>query len=225
MLTKTDYTVDPKFLQEAYGHLPPGEMKKTINQPTGDFFYDPWVIKDEYRGTVWETLYDSLPIDKGEARILILDTGHCYQSHADIDDRYHLTVMSEQSYLINLDTCQMYKLEVTGDWYCMDTSPLHTATNFGRCFRVQLVVRKLLLKNKLENPVKIKITYENQSKDDSRFVLDNVISPWLNSANKNGFISNFCFNESSVEFNIEKDNIVDLQNRLPSNFIIHKHPY
>ena len=54
MLTSTNYTVNPKLFQEACHHLPTGEMKTTINQPTGDFFYDPWIIKDEYKGTVWE---------------------------------------------------------------------------------------------------------------------------------------------------------------------------
>ncbi len=146
MLTPTNYTVDTHLFQKALNHLPSGEMKTTINQPTGNFFYDSWILKDEYKGTVWETLYDSLPVIKGEARIIILDPGHCYQTHADIDDRYHLNILGDNSYLINLVQETMYPLSQDGIWYDMDASFLHTATNFGRKARVQLVVRKLLKK-------------------------------------------------------------------------------
>ena len=89
MLSKTNHTVDISLFQEACDQLPSRDMKTTINCPTGNFFYDAWKLKEEFKGTVWETLYNSLPVAKGEARIIILDPAHCYQTHADIDDRYH----------------------------------------------------------------------------------------------------------------------------------------
>lgn len=158
MLTKTHYTVDPKLFQEACNSLPTRDMKTTINQPTGSFFYDPWVIKDEYKGTVWETLYNSLPVSKGEARIIILDPAQCYQVHADIDDRYHLNILGESCYLIDLVRDQLHPLEQDGIWYDMDASFLHTATNFGRRARIQLVVRHLLKNNKLMDPIGVALS-------------------------------------------------------------------
>ena len=220
MLTPTNYTVNTDLFQEACNQLPEGGMKTTINQPTGNFFYDPWIIKDEYIGTVWETLYNSLPVSKGEARIIILDPAQCYQSHADIDDRYHLNILGEECYLVDLINSQLYQLEQNGIWYDMDAGPLHTATNFGRSARVQLVVRQLLKKNKLENPIEVVIATSITNADDARFVFDNAISPWLNSANKNGFISEFTYSSSLVKFNIEQDKLDSLKTYLPAEFRI-----
>ena len=220
MLTRTHYTVDTSLFQEACYHLPKHGMKTTINQPTGDFFYDPWIIKDEYKGTVWETLYNSLPVSKGEARIIILDPAHCYQIHADIDDRYHLNILGEECYLMDLVREQMFRLEQDGSWYDMDAGFLHTATNFGRRARVQLVVRKLLKKNKLEHPVEVSLSTTIANTDDARFLFDSHISPWLNSANKNGYISNFSYSSPFVKFNIEQDKLESLKNYLPGEFKI-----
>jgi hypothetical protein len=195
-------------------------MKTIINQPTGSFFYDPWVIKDEYKGTVWETLYNTLPVTKGETRIIILDPAHCYQIHADIDDRYHLNILGEACYLIDLVREQMHPLEQDGIWYDMDAGFLHTATNFGRRARVQLVVRKLLKQNKLKNPVEISLATTIENTDDARFIFDNTLSPWFNEANKLGFINNFDHSPISVKFNIEKDKIDSLKRMLTAEFKI-----
>lgn len=220
MLTPTNYSVDTSLFQEACHTLPEQDMKTTINEPTGNFFYDPWVIKDEYKGTVWETLYNSLPASKGEARIIILDPARCYQIHADIDDRYHLNILGEECYLIDLVREQLHRLEQDGVWYDMDAGMLHTASNFGRRARVQLVVRKLLKRNKLVNPVPVTLTTTITNPDDARFVFDNTISPWLNESNKLGFINDFCHSQPGVKFNIEQDKLDSLRNILTSEFTI-----
>jgi hypothetical protein len=220
MLTPTNYTVDPKLYQEACNHLPKGIMKTTINEPTGDFFYDPWIIKDEYKSTVWETLYNSLPGVKGEARIIILDPGQCYQIHADIDDRYHLNILGDNSYLIDLVRDNMHPLAQDGIWYDMDASFLHTATNFGRRARVQLVVRKLLKKNKLKNPVNVSLATSMENPNHARFLFDNTMSPWLNDANKAGFINSFSQGAVIIKFNIEQDKLESLKHILPNEFSI-----
>jgi hypothetical protein len=220
MLTPTNYTVEPILFQEACRSLPKEVMKTTINEPTGDFFYDPWILKDEYKGTVWETLYNSLPVVKGEARIIILDPGQCYQIHADIDDRYHLNILSDNSYLIDLVREQMHPLAQDGIWYDMDASFLHTATNFGRRARVQLVVRKLLKKNKLSNPVEVSLATSLENTNHARFLFDNTLSPWFNGANKVGFINNFKQGSVSITFDIEKDKLDSLKNILPEEFKI-----
>jgi len=218
MLIPTNYTVDTILFQEACNHLPKGVMKTTINQPTGDFFYDPWILKDEYKGTVWEALYNSLPVTKGEARIIILDPGQCYQEHADIDDRYHLNILGDSSYLINLVQEIMYPLAQDGIWYDMDAGFIHTATNFGRRARVQLVVRKLLKKNKLQNPVEVLLATSIENPNYARFLFDNTMSPWLNQANKAGFINNFMQGNVSIKFNIEQDKLESFKRILPSEF-------
>jgi hypothetical protein len=218
MLSKTNYTVDTSLFQEACNQLPRRDMKTTINQPTGNFFYDQWMLKDEYKGTVWETLYNSLPIDKGEARIIILDSAHCYQTHADIDDRYHLNILGEACYLIDLVKEQMHGLEQDGVWYDMDAGLLHTATNFGRRARVQLVVRHLLKKNELLDPVEIVLSSTVSNTDDTRFIFDNTLSPWLNQANKLGYINNFSYSPITVKFNIEKNKLDLFKSILPAEF-------
>jgi hypothetical protein len=218
MLTPTSHTVDTALFHEALHHLPTGEMKTTINQPTGDFFYDSWILKDEYKGTVWEILYDSLPVIKGEARIIILDPGHCYQTHADIDDRYHLNILGDNSYLINLVQETMYPLSQDGIWYDMDASFLHTATNFGRKARVQLVVRKLLKKNRLSNPIEVSLVTTMENPNYARFLFDNTLSPWFNEANKLGFINNFIQGALSIKFNIEQNKLESLTTILPEEF-------
>ena len=220
MLTSTNYTVDPALFQEACYALPTGVMKTSINQPTGDFFYDPWILKDEYKGTVWETLYNSLPVSKGEARIIILDPGLCYQIHADIDDRYHLNILGDNSYLIDLVQEIMYPLSQDGIWYDMDASFLHTATNFGRKARVQLVVRKLLKKNKLSNPVEVSLATSMENTGHARFLFDNTMSPWFNDANKAGFINSFVQGSVAIKFNIEQDKLDSLKQALPAEFVL-----
>jgi hypothetical protein len=220
MLTKTHYTADPKLFQEALYSLPEDGMKTTINEPTGNFFYEPWVLKAEYKGTVWETLYNSLPEAKGEARIIILDPGSCYQIHADIDNRYHLNISGEECYLIDLVRDQMQLLEQDGIWYNMDAGILHTATNFGRRHRVQLVVRHLLKKNKLENPVEVSLSTTIANTNDARFIFDSHVSPLLNEANQLGFINNFVQSTVSIKFNIEKGKLESFKHALPEEFKI-----
>jgi hypothetical protein len=218
MLTKTHYTVDPKLLQEASIQSSNEGMKTTINQPTGRFFYDPWVLKDEYKGTAWEILYNSLPVSKGEARIIVLKSNQCYQIHADIDDRYHLNLRGESCYLIDLIREQMYPLEQDGVWYNMDAGLLHTATNFGRYPRIQLVVRHLLKNNKLKDPVAVALSTTIANTDDARFLFDNALSPWFNEANKLGFINNFDHSPIFIKFDIEKNKLDSLKNILPKEF-------
>jgi hypothetical protein len=220
MLTPTNYTVDLKLFQEACNQLPKQGMKTTINRPTGDFFYDPWIIKDEYKDTVWETLYNSLPVIKGEARIIILDPGQCYQIHADIDDRYHLNILGDNSYLIDLVRDIMHPLAQDGIWYDMDASFLHTATNFGRRARVQLVVRKLLKKNQLQNPVEVSLATTMDNPNHARFLFDNTMSPWLNDANKAGLINSFEQGAVTIKFNIEQDKLESFKRMLPEEFKI-----
>ena len=216
MLSPTNFTVSTNLFQELYDITADQVMKTVINEPTGNFFYDPCVIKAEYAGTVWEELLKPLS-NIGEARKIVLEPVQCYHAHADIDDRYHLTIQAEECYLIDLDFGKTHKLNADGIWYEMDAGRLHTAANFGRYPRIQLVVRKLMSRPVLNNPINIRLTSSISSINDRRFKFDNTISPLLNSFNKLGVIDNFSFG-NVVLMTLENDVIPKLQQKLPIGF-------
>jgi hypothetical protein len=217
MLSKTTQTVELSLVKEAVDIASKDEFKIAINQPTGDFFYDPWVIKPELKNTVWEKILNSLPNDHGEARIIILKPGTAYSCHADADDRWHLNLQSDQGYLIDLDSLKMYPLISDGIWYHMDAGKLHTAANFGATDRIQIVIRQLLRRNQLINPVHIKITIKSSAVD-FRYQFDSTISPWLNRANKQGTINSFKFVNNEVSFNVENQLVDELTQIVPKIF-------
>lgn len=191
------------------------EEKITINRPTGNFFYDNWEIQPQYKNTIWEQILCSLPNSIGEARIIKLISGRCYFSHADIDDRWHLNLSGSNSFLVDLENNILYETKNDGVWYEMDGGILHSAVNFGEDDRYQLVVRKLLQKNYLENACMIKIWAKGKN---PRFRFDNAISPWLNRSVKNGTIDNFTYCDNFVCFDIEKKSINDIMGLVPTEF-------
>ena len=218
MITPLNYTVPIELLLKAATSIPSTEFKESINQPSGNFFYESWTVKPEFKDTVWDKILSTLPGELGEARIITLGYGCCYQSHADIDDRYHLNIASQYAYLINLQTDTMHPLSTDGIWYEMNAGSRHSAANFGYINRVQLVVRKLLTRNKLIDPIKIKMYYAGKDKDSVRFMFDDVLSPWLNKSNKRRIITNFSHEHNDVRFEIEKENLIELKNLLPEDF-------
>lgn len=222
MFTKTDIKISQSLFENLHKNLPVVDFKFSLNTQTGRFLYDPWVIKEEFKGTVWEELLRTLPSPIGEARIIILKPGSGYQSHADIDDRYHLSLSgAKYSYLINIDTHQMYPVETDLFWYNMDAGPRHSAVNLGKDDRIQIVVRKLLRDTTIENSIRITIapTKENLY---FRFTFDDEISPWLNNAVKTQKISNFEFTQTSVSFDLDTRALSDLEKLNLKGFTLEK---
>lgn len=219
MLQLTDYSVDIALIKEALLSTNFDKFRITINEPSGDFFYDPWTIKSEFKNTFWDKMLNSLPNIKGEARIVNLKPGTSYYCHADADDRWHLNLQSEYSYLCDLKENKMFQLKTDGNWYSMDAGRLHTAANFGSVDRIQLVVRQLLKKNKLVDPVLVKIITKTKTVD-FRYQFDNTISLWLNASNKKGIISDFKFVETKVSFKIERQSLESLTKIVPNIFEI-----
>ena len=220
MLTPTHYTVDNQLILRALNNIPVDTFRFAINEPTGDFFYDPWALSNEFVDTAWGELYDSLSMpDKGEARIIKLNGGECYISHADIDDRYHLNLTGEKCYLINLNNESMHSLQCDGIWYTMDANPKHTACNFGNKIRYQLVIRKLLNKVLLEDPISVTLITDID-KDDARYLFDNTLSGPLNYANKHKLMSDFKLLSNGVSFSIDKSIYQEILNILPKEFKI-----
>lgn len=185
------------------------EGKNDFTRQTGKFFYDPWEVLPEYKGTSLEELHNKLP-RAGQMRAMVMHEGDCYSEHADIDDRYHLTIDAETSYLIDLDNDKMYPTIVNNTIYLMNGGTIHTAANFGHVPRTELVVRQLLNHNKLKDPVRLNLAV-NYDVFDLRYRFDIVFSPWLNRANKNGIIDNF-------EPVSEKEILVDLEKEYLDEF-------
>jgi len=210
MLSQLPYTV-PQDLLKVASTYNTDEFRQSINKPTGDFFYDPWIIKEEFIGTPWEKILQTLPFNVGEARIITLKPGTCYTVHADIDDRYHLSISGDHSYLVDLENNDIHKTQQDGIWYDMDAGRLHSAVNFGRLPRVQLVIRKLLTKTNLKNPLDIKVTTNISNLDKARFDFDQQISCWLNRANKRKIISNFLYEGAVVSFKLESEYIEEFR--------------
>jgi hypothetical protein len=218
MLMNTGISVQPELLENlSYDDFL--KMKNTLNEPTGNFFYDSWQIKDEYKNTVWDKLLKMLPDRIGEARLIILESETCYTKHCDIDDRYHLNLHGDCAYLLDLEKNHMHQTVRDYQWYQMDTGVLHSAASFGEHKRIQLVVRKLLEPATLCNPVLINIRVAGEN---PRYQFDNTLSSWLNRANKKKIINNFKIleNESGVSFNIETNYVKKLKTVLPQEFIL-----
>jgi hypothetical protein len=215
MITKTEYFVpiiDKCKLHEINFQ---STNRIVLNEPTGNFFYDSWKIKSEFKNTFWEEVLNFLPKNIGEARIMLLKSGSCYYKHADIDDRYHLNLSGDSSFLVDLEKNIMHDLTHDGYWYNMDAGILHSAISFGEQDRIQIVVRQLLTRNHLTNPKKVIIKLNGVF---SRYRFDNLISPWLNRANKKYLITDFQYNEkeSYVSFLTEEVCIEEIE-KLISN--------
>lgn len=219
MLELTNYTVPDVFLQEAINSIPEIDSRLALNRPTGKFFNDPWEIKPEFKGTVWETILNILDEPKGEARLIKLTQGESYPSHADIDDRWHLALTGNNSYLIDLEKLVMHQVRQDGKWYSMDAGIRHTAANFGSEDRVQLVVRKLLPVPCIQTPVKIKIVLKTIVMD-RRFIFDDIISPWLNYAYKKGIVDNFKGEDLQATMVIESEYVEELRQLINDHFIL-----
>ena len=184
--------------------------KWDINEPTGNFFYDPWRLKKQYWDTSIIELFDQLgPV--GQAKVIIIKPGQNYLGHGDIEDRYHITLQGEESYLIDLEDFKMYPTVADNICYHMDTSRIHTAANFGYKDRIQLVIRKLLTRHKLKNPVLIKIRPADKPHN-LRYLFDKHFLIWLNKANKKGIINDVkSTSEHEIDFELESDYVKELQ--------------
>ena len=186
MITNTEFTTTPDKLLQANALCQSMEGKTVINRPTGNFFYDPWEILPEYKGTIFEELLAPLE-GIGEARIVKQESGTCYYAHSDVDDRYHLNISGDCASLIDLDKNTMHPLESDGKYYLMNAGKNHSAANFGQYPRYQLVVRNLLVRaGWVYDDIEIQAGGENP-----RFMFDKYISPILNDMNKRNVMNNF----------------------------------
>lgn len=206
MLNKLN-TPPADLLADAVANIPMIDTKISINQPTGNFFYNKWEIKSEFTNTVWEEILNSLNVDEiGEARIIKIDIESCYTKHADIDNRWHFPLVSNDGYLIDIKNKTMYELDA-GCWYYMDAGRPHSAVNFGCDARVHLVVRSLLNKGNITNPKKVRITTPDVY--NARYLFDCHYSPLLNTLDKNYMIDKFnVIDSTTVEFYVDSTTLI-----------------
>ena len=198
--TKINY----KEIYNLVKNLPTG--KNVLTKPRGDFFYDPHILNEEYKGTEIEKLLDLIPMH-GEARVIVMEPGQSYSAHADIDDRWHLTLDADESYLVDLQNEKMWKLVADGNLYLMDSGRLHTASNYGYKPRFQLVIRKRLKGRHLENPVFFNLTLIDPPYN-VRYLFDKSFSILLNKLEKAEKITNFRkVSDKEIEFVIENEEI------------------
>ena len=217
MLTKEQWIANLSTINQSVELYPAEKELIILNQPTGDFFYDPWVLKEEYKNTVWEELLSSLPYAAGEARVIRLLPGESYMAHADIDDRWHLNLTGEYCYLIDLNENTMYQLVKDGHWYSMDAGKIHVASNFGSIYRYQLVVRMPLLATKEKKLTSVSIEPASEQKD-YRYKFDNIISPYLNKINKEFKMKDFKFQGQVVSFKLATSELKNLKSLINNDF-------
>jgi hypothetical protein len=217
MIRQLEYQVPNAVFQNLKNEMPNFEHRINLNTPTGNFFYDKWEISSEFKNTIWQEVLESLPVAFGEARLMKLEPGNAYYSHADVDDRYHLNITGERSFLVDLDSNKLHAVHNNGYWYDMDAGRHHSAVNFGNDTRVQLVIRKLLQHNILNNSVDVQISTENVGHD-YRFVFDDVFSPWLNRSIKAGYVNNFSYKSEQVSFTVEQHLLGVLEKMCPQGF-------
>jgi len=60
MLLPTTYSITKSQLELARNTDFGDTFKSTINKSSGNFFYDPWIISDEYKDTVWNDILNTL---------------------------------------------------------------------------------------------------------------------------------------------------------------------
>lgn len=209
MLSKTEHSVDLKPLLEELSKVEWDQKNRSnLNQPTGHWLYDSYEITEFWKGSEFEKVLMNFPWPVGEARLMKLEPGTCYRSHADIDDRYHLNLIgNEYCHLIDLDESKMYQLIPDGFFYKMDAGKIHTATNFGPVDRVQLVIRAPLQRHDSPTMVKMVIKCKDVPYN-FRYRFDKHVSPLINKMIKQKKIGWFNpTTETEMTIKIEQEEI------------------
>lgn len=218
MITKQLWQCPTGLIEQALKEHPVTSEATVLNEPTGDFFYDKWKIKDLYKDTIWEQVLDSLPMSIGQARIIKLGPGESYMAHADIDNRWHLNLIGEQAYLIDLDNKVMHECTRDNRWAYMDASRIHAATNYGSIPRLQLVVREPLRNSQQPTDlvsISIEPAYEQH---DFRYKFDKIFSPFLNHANQKYKLADFAHTTFSLTFKLERELLEEFKQLITPEF-------
>lgn len=218
MITKQKWVCPDGLIEQALKEHPVTGEDTVLNQPTGNFFYDRWEIKESYRGTIWQQVLDTMPMSIGQARIIKLEPGESYMAHADIDNRWHLNLTGEQAYLIDLDEKVMYECVRDNRWAYMNASQIHVAANYGSIPRLQLVVREPL-RNSREPKDLVSIGIEAAYRQHNfRYKFDNIFSSFLNKANQKYKLADFAHTAVSLSFKLELELLEEFKKLITPEF-------
>lgn len=144
MLTFTGKIFNISQLQNQVLNLPHFDKSLLLNDCREKFLNGPYDLKREFIGTPIEEILREIK-NPGEARLLKLKPGETYTAHTDPDDRFHVTVFTnEYSYIIDFNNRSMHHLPADGKLWKMDTSIPHVASNFGSRDRIHLVIRETM---------------------------------------------------------------------------------
>jgi len=218
MITKLLWQCPAELIEQALKECPIPAEASVLNEPTGDFFYDEWKIKDLFKNTLWKDVLDTLPCTIGQARIIKLEPGESYMAHADIDNRWHLNLTGEQAFLVDLDNKIMHECIRDNHWSYMDAGRIHAATNYGSIPRLQLVVREPLQRNRQTIDlvsIQMEPAYEQY---DFRYKFDKIFSPFLNRANQKYKLSDFAHTTSSLTFKLERELLDEFKQLITPEF-------
>lgn len=205
MITKQIWICPDGLIKQALKEYPVTGENTVLNDPTGDFFYDRWAIRDLYKGTIWQQVLDTIPMPIGQARIIKLKPGESYMAHADIDNRWHLSLTGEQAYLIDLDNKVMHECVKDNRWAYMDASRTHAATNYGSIPRLQLVVREPLKRSRQPVDLVSIVMEQAYEQHDFRYKFDKIFSPFLNRANQKYKLADFAHTTFCLTFKLERE--------------------
>lgn len=211
MLSRQQWLCPDGLIEQALVEYPIKNEVVVLNKHDGNFFYGQWTIKDEFRGTIWEQILNSLPQRIGEARIIKLNSGEAYPAHADIDNRWHLNLTGEKSFLIDLENSKMFECTRDNCWYYLNAGRIHSAVNYGPNNRLQLVVREPLRVFPVDSEY-VNVTIGlSVLKESYRYEFDNIISPWLNRTNFNFGLKDFAWSDKTASFKLLKSLVHELE--------------
>lgn len=103
------------------------------------------VFNEEFRGTIFEEFYETVPYHLGRVRLMRMPPRSCYSFHQDKEPRLHIAIQThENAYLLVDDDTGLrswkIKIPSNGAVYWVNTQRTHTAMNTdANRYRVHLV--------------------------------------------------------------------------------------
>ena len=154
----------------------------SIHTHTDDFYYGERHLLPQYKNTELERLWNTLD-RPGECQVMVMDSGRCYRSHCDVDNRWQFALSSDESFIVDIENQHLWPTRADGRLYYLNTTFPHSAANFSYSPRFQLIFRQRLQRNCLINPVKIWMHHassDTEHKNHSRYCWDKRVQSWLN---------------------------------------------
>lgn len=190
-----------------------------IHTHTDDFYYGERHLLPQYKNTELERLWNTLD-RPGECQLMVMDSGRCYRSHCDIDNRWQFALSTDESYLIDIENQHLWPTQMDGYLYYLNTTYVHSAANFSFSPRFQLIFRQRLQRNELHDPITVWMHHPSQDtthKNHSRYCWDKRVQSWLNcNINQTRTVDNFqgdigsATSDIAIMFDVEASIIPDV---------------